>query len=150
MRQVIELQEACLATRPRALPTARQYGSRRAGLAYERLVASRTGGLHGQWFKYRDINGSGYCQTDVILQLDGAAYVLEVKLANVKEALKQLLGLYIPVVRRALGKPAFGIVITRCLTPDIEPASIVTSLGAAIERAKTTVPVVHWLGRGNL
>ena len=150
MRQVIELQEASLATRPRALPTARQYGSRRAGLAYERLVASRTGGLHGQWFRYRDINGSGYCQPDIILQLDGAAYVLEVKLSNCAEARKQLLGLYIPVVSRALCKPSFGIIIVRCLTPDVDPNAVVTCLGAAIERSRTTVPVVHWLGRGNL
>jgi hypothetical protein len=149
-RQTIELSEAEKCQGPRGLRGART-AAQKWGLRYEKLVAKRTEGLHGQWWKFRDLNGEGYCQTDIVLTLDGRAYVLEVKLTDVDEAYDQLRGLYLPVVSMALAKPTFGIVVVRHLTPRALTKPIYTSLGAAmLDATPREFPLVHWIGRGPL
>ena len=136
--------------RPTCIPISRpRNGSKRYGLAYERSVASRTNGQHGIWFSFVDANGLGYCQPDVLLGLDGQVVVLECKLTEVDEARAQLGHLYLPVVARALGKPARGIVVVRHLTRESNPSNVCTSLGEALKRASDTYfPTLHWIGRG--
>ena len=149
-RQTIELSEASACAGPKGLRGART-AAQKFGLRYEKLVAKRTEGLHGQWWKFTDINGSGYCQTDVVLTLDGKAYVLEVKLTNVEEAYDQLRALYVPVVSLALRKPAVGIIVVRHLTPTALGKDIYTTLGNAMTYATPReFPIVHWIGRGPL
>ncbi len=139
-----------LDTRPRCIPLNRpRKGSKRYGLSYERSVALRTGGQHGQWFAYADANGEGYCQTDVLLSLDGEVVVLECKLTEVDEARKQLGMLYLPVVAKALGRSARGVVVVRHLTKESNLSHVVTSLGAALKVASADFyPTLHWIGRG--
>jgi len=136
--------------RPTCIPLARPRASSKLyGLRYERSVAQCTSGQHGVWFSFHDANGPGYCQTDVLLGLDGGIVVLECKLTEVEEARRQLSYLYIPVVARALGKPAKGIVVTRHLTRETNPSNVCTSLGEALKRATSEYfPTLHWIGRG--
>lgn len=136
--------------KPPCIPASRaRKGSKAYGLKFERAVAERTGGRHGQWFSFVDANGPGYCQTDVLLGLDGQVVVLECKLTEVEEARRQLMHLYLPVVGRALHRRTVGIVVVRHLTKESNVANVVTSLGAALKVASESfAPTLHWIGRG--
>ena len=139
-----------LPSRPTCIPLSRpRNGSKRYGLRYERSVAERTNGQHGIWFSFYDANGPGYCQPDVLLGLEGQIVILECKLTEVDEARKQLAYLYVPVVSKALERPAKGIVVVRHLTRESDPSNVCTSLGEALKRASGTYyPTLHWIGRG--
>ena len=136
--------------KPRGIPVARpRNGSKRYGLRYERDVANRTGGRHGLWWNYCDSAGPGWCQTDVVLLLDGEAIVLECKLTEVEQARAQLGGLYLPVVSHALKRPTRGIVVVRHLSRETNPKNVVSSLGSALKLAtRDYYPTLHWIGRG--
>lgn len=141
-----------LTQRPACIPPNRpRLGSKRYGLRYERQVAERTGGMHGIWWLYRDRAGPHYCQTDVVLLLDGLAFVLECKLTEVVEARSQLAGLYLPVVSAALKREARGIVVVRHLSKESQLDRVVTSLSEALKCATPRYsPTLHWIGRGPL
>ena len=152
-RCVVGLSHATqLPSRPKCIPQSRaRKGSKGYGLRYERQVAERTGGVHGQWFSFRDLNGAGYCQPDVLLALDGQIVVLECKLTDVDEARLQLAKLYLPVVALALSKPVRGIVVVRHLTRESDTSLVVTSMGEALRHAtERYFPTLHWIGRGPL
>lgn len=120
-----------------------------AGVRFERAVAKRTQGSHGLWWRFIDDNGEGFCQTDVVLSFDGGVVILECKLTEVREARRQLGGLYVPVVSLALGKPAKGIVVARHLTRESDLSNVRASIGAALEDASESFfPTVHWIGKG--
>jgi hypothetical protein len=58
--------------------------------------------FHGQWINFRDVNGRGFAQPDILV-LDAAQkaiWVLEAKYTFVPEGVDQLLGLYVPLVRK--------------------------------------------------
>jgi len=149
-REVFRLQSAEKCEKPGTIPKSRpRKASKKYGIAFESAVARKTGGIHGQWFRFVDANGVGFCQTDVILVLSGEAVVLECKLTEVGEARKQLGMLYIPVVQKALGIPTKGVVVARHLTRETDRARVVSNLGLAMRAASASYfPTVHWLGRG--
>jgi len=146
----LPLQSACvLEARPRCIPNRRSRSvSAKAGERYERAVAKRTQGAYGLWFCFEDSRGIGFCQTDVVLTLDGEAIVIECKLTDVAEARSQL-ALYVPVVSLALKRPARGVVISRHLTRESDLERICASLGVALKHASADYfPTVHWIGKG--
>lgn len=149
-RHIVGLVAAERCEKPPFIPESRpRKAAKRYGKAFERSVAKRTGGIYGQWFHYRDLNGEGYCQTDVILLLDGVAIVLECKLTDVSAAQEQLRHLYLPVVRMALQRPSRGIVVTRHLTRESELSRVCLRMGQALALASETFfPTLHWIGRG--
>lgn len=152
-RRICDLKSAIqLTSRPSFLPSQRaRKGSKGYGIRYERSVATKSGGLHGQWFKFCDANGNGWCQTDVLLLLDGEVVVVECKLTDVDEAREQLRYLYLPVVSKALSRPARGIVCVRHLSKESNTSLVVTSMGQALKVASEGYyPTLHWIGRGPL
>lgn len=118
-------------------------GVKALGIAYERAVArALPGALHGQWFYFEDANGPGYCQPDLLVR----GWILEVKLSDTEEALGQLLQLYLPVVKLALGGPWRGLKIVKHLKP--WSRDVITTREQAI--AYPGVPTLHWPGKGRL
>jgi hypothetical protein len=88
------------------------------GLALERRVADRLPeAIHGQWFKFKDTNGVGYCQPDFILfrgAEDGTReiLVLECKHTYHTYAFGQLHHLYVPIISFIYQLPARGLLLT--------------------------------------
>lgn len=123
-------------------------GKKAAGLRYERALAEAIPrSVRGQWFEFEDQNGHGYCQPDVLLQHGAAQVIFEAKLSMTLTALVQLEHLYCPVVERAFGGRAVGIIVTRHLRGIEDQFKVVASLEEAISVAKRGRRVVlHWLG----
>lgn len=125
----------------------RPRGAKAQGLRYERIVAAALPqARHGQWFKYCDRNGLGFCQPDFLLPYNGLMLILECKLTDVPEAEGQLRQLYYPVVGHLSKLPVAGIVICKSVTANSK--NIVGTLREAADLAMTgIVPTLHWLGK---
>jgi hypothetical protein len=134
--------------RPRGLPFSRARGAKRAGLAYEKKLAE---GLfqakHGQWFEYEDVEGRGFCQTDVLLQRPWGILILEAKYTWTPVGHAQLEQLYLPVVAQAWGLPTRGLVVCKIVLPETPRGEIYSDLDSATAAACLgRRPVLHWLG----
>ena len=138
-----EIEWAVRAERPAPFGAQGSRGAKLKGLQYERAVAGALplGWLHGQWFKFCDENGVGYCQPDFLRITASVVFALECKLTDVMEAKAQLLGLYLPVLQFVFQRPARGVIVARNLTP--ESTNVVDSLSNAMERVGT-LPTLHW------
>lgn len=136
-----------LSERPSVIPVGRPRGSKAAGLRYEHAFGAALPQLkHGPWFSFQDNAGFGYCQPDFLLERANSVVLFECKLSLVAEAFEQLFGLYKPVVERALGKEAFGIVVTKHLRPS-GGLAICSRLEDALYQVVLKKPtVLHWLG----
>lgn len=120
-------------------------GARRAGLRFEKLVGKEIGGKTGQWFRYFDVGGEGWCQTDCLVLGEREVMVVECKLSDTEEAVRQVEGLYFPVVEMVYGKRALGMVVVRNLVAETEVGRVVLSFKEGVERAKRGgIPVLQW------
>jgi len=137
-----EIEWTAHAERPSTFGTPRARGAKLKGLQYERAVSRALGAgwLHGQWFKFCDEGGIGYCQPDFLRVTPTVVLVMECKLTDVMEAKAQLLGLYLPVMRHLFGRPARGVIVARNLTP--ESTNVVGTLENAL--ASSHLPTLHW------
>lgn len=150
-RKVYQLSSAQECPRPKSIPNSKPRGVKAKGLSFERAVArALPGAKHGLWFRFWDANGPGYCSPDFILQSSGMIFILECKLSNVQEARAQLEELYLPVVALATGLPTRGIVLVKSVWREDRPELITDSLSQACLLAQTSIPTLHWLGRGPL
>jgi hypothetical protein len=150
-RKIEGLRYAALSERPPGLPRTRPRGTKALGLRFERALArALPGAKHGQWFYFVDRNGPGYCQPDLYLDSGGYIVVFEAKLTDCAQAKGQILDLYAPVLAKALGKPVQGIIVVRHLTQVSDLTEVRPSLALARIAARTSVPILHWLGRGPL
>jgi hypothetical protein len=69
-----------LGARPDCIPVSRPRGAKALGVKYEKALAGALPGWkHGQWFQFKDINGYGYCQVDLMIELEACVIVLEAK-----------------------------------------------------------------------
>lgn len=132
----------------------RARGAKRLGLVYERAIAKAlpTGFVHGQWFEFRDANGSGYCQPDFYAIGRTAVAVLEAKHTFTPEAFAQLEGLYGPILAQVFGKPVIGIQVCKNLTAEA-PTRCFGNVSEAIKRGlegHDGPKVVFWPGFGEI
>lgn len=74
--------------------------------------------IHEQWYEFTDARGHGYCQTDHIVEFDHCIVVFESKLTQTFDAIKQINGLYRPVVELALKKPVIGVQVCKNLVKE--------------------------------
>lgn len=141
-----------LPARPSCIPQGRPRGAKAQGLRYERaLAAMLPAARHGQWFEFEDLGGRGYCQVDLLLDRpEGGLLILEAKYTWTFEGHQQIEGLYVPVVERAWGMRAKGVVVAKRLVPGVVGvAKVVGTLEEASAWASGRV-VLHWLGKGAL
>ena len=137
-------------------PGRRLRGSKGFGLSYEKRFAQTIqralpGAKHGQWFEFCADGTTGYCQPDVVVPCTGAVLVLECKLKNVEQAERQLVQLYLPILRKCYGLPVRAIIVARSLSALPNGALVARNLLEAIQMTGAGfVPVLHWLGRGPL
>src|SRR5215469_6653831 len=120
-----------LAARPDFIPPVfKPCGAKAAGRRFERsLHRALKGSVHGQWFSFEDSSGLGYCQTDLLFSfLPDHMVVVEVKYTLVPGAHSKLANLYVPVVEKALGCPAAGVVVVKNLDPRFRRGLIFTNL----------------------
>lgn len=137
--------------RPACIPHSRPRGVKAVGLRYEwALAKALPSAKHGPWYEFTDQNGPGYCQPDCVWDLGTHLAIFEAKLSNIAQAEAQLKGLYLPVLQAAHKRPVVGIIVVRHLSPQVDLARVVDSLGAALNASNYCVPVLHWLGRGRL
>lgn len=141
-RRIVGLKWARECERPKCIPKGRPRGRKAAGLRYERQLAKALPeAKHGQWFEFEDVNGRGYCQTDLLLHLGGwGIAILECKYTWTLEAQRQLDLLYRPVVERAFMLPVRCVVVCKVLVPEAPLAA--PTLGEALASGR----VWHWLG----
>jgi len=131
------------------MPRRRPRGSKGAGLRYERLVAGHfRGALHGQWYKFIDAYGMGYCQPDLVLIMESSILVFECKLSDTPAAEAQLEDLYFPVLAKAYRKPVSGIIVAKFLRPQTDLSRVATCFDDALFTAG--IPILHWMGKGPL
>lgn len=127
----------------------RARGAKAMGHRYERaLAAALPSATHGQWWEFEDANGRGYCQTDLLIQKDDLAIILEAKYSWVLEGHTQLEELYFPVVRMALGRMPLGVVVCKNLRYGAQ--GVHSDLDSAIRDSRWGRSVLHWLGTGPL
>jgi hypothetical protein len=145
---------ALLPSRPACIPPSRPRGAKAAGLRFERALASSLKGcLHGAWFEFEDLNGFGYCQTDIIMPfLPHFLAVIEVKYTFVPGAHSKLANLYLPIAEKAFGAPAVGVVVVKNLDPRFRRGRIYTNLwNAAMASRDTGYPtLIQWAGQALL
>jgi len=149
-RRIVGLTFAAPASAPFGRPRGR--GIRARGLAYQRALERQLpNALHGPWYEFRDANGRGLCQPDLVARHGEGLVVLEAKLTNVHEALEQLQELYIPVLQRCYRMPVRGVIVVRHATHIREAGlKLCTSLAEALAYDDGGIPAVHWLGKGPL
>jgi len=98
-RSIVGLEYAALCLRPAHIPKSRPRGVKAAGLRYEKaLAAAIPRAEHGQWVEYRDLNGPGHCQMDLLIEGSKRIVVIECKLTDVEQGFGQLRDLYFPIV----------------------------------------------------
>lgn len=136
-------------SRPLSIGISRPRGAKAHGIRYEKNCAK---GLplarHGQWWQYVDSNGLGVCQTDLVLEFEACAVVLEAKYTWTPQGHFQCEKLYQPVVSKALGKPAFGLVICRALRDEAQMGDVMVAsrLMEALAWCQRKRVALHWLG----
>ncbi len=155
-RVIAGLLSASLCSRPQGMPTSRLRGTKRMGMKYERDFAKALTArfpsalLVSQWFRFLDSNGSGFCQTDIIVKLADKCLIFECKLTDCDKGRSQLSRLYLPVVERAFGLPAYGIVVTRHLSKETEMERVTDLLASAVAASRVAIPTLHWRERNPL
>lgn len=92
------------------------------------------------WFIYND---GLVCSPDILIHDNefGFIIVVEVKYTYTPAAIEKLIGLYCPVVSRALRVPTKPLVLVKNLIPDCPPARL--SISSAL---LSPVPLVQWIG----
>lgn len=102
---------------------------------------------HNPWFSFTDRTGLNFCSPDFVLPLEESVVVIEVKYTYTPAAIDQLKKLYLPVVRKIYDRDAFGLILCKNLTPEVDRTidylSDVLSLGGII-------PTLQWLGVGRI
>jgi hypothetical protein len=155
-RVISGLLSAAPCTRPGNLPIARLRGTKRLGMKYERdfakalLATYKSTVLSGQWFSFRDVNGWGYCQTDLLLKLPSECIIFECKLTDCEKGRSQLTRLYRPVVERCWGLPARCVVVTRHLSGETKLELVTDQLRDALAFNREAIPTLHWRERNPL
>ena len=144
-----------LEARPSCIPPlSKLEGAKGIGIRFERkLHRVLPGSAYGQWFEFEDEAGFGYCQTDLLVSLSpGLIAVLEAKYTLVPGAHAKLAGLYVPVVEKALGCKAVGVVVVKNLDPRFRRGRIFTDLhGAASDALESGYPsLIQWSGQSLL
>jgi len=157
-RFVSGLQEAWLCEKPAGIPQARPRGTKKLGQTYERNFGKALQSYWpfsariflGQWFRFLDTNGFGYCQTDVIAEFPLEVVIFECKLTDTEKGRSQINQLYRPVVEKYFKFPARGIIVTRHLTKETDLALICDQLKMAMEFNREAIPTLHWRERAPL
>lgn len=148
------LANAC--ERPKTIPLARLRGTKRMGIKYENDFAKALkrqfpgAVLCGQWFHFVDNNGSGYCQTDLLVKLAGECIIFECKLTDTERGRSQLSRLYFPVVGKCYGLPTRGMVVTRHLSGETQLELVTDQLATALSSPRDIIPTLHWRERNPL
>lgn len=137
---------------PDSIPRHRARGVKALGRRYEAAVARQLGSdaTRGQWWTFRDANGPGLCQTDLIIPGDTWIVVLECKHTWIADGMMQLQYLYLPVVGMATGKRVVGIQVCKHLVPYAH-SEVCESLEEAVIAAKRNhnrLVTLHWRGFG--
>jgi hypothetical protein len=150
-RSVVGLHYAAMCLRPAHIPKSRPKGSKAAGLRYEKaLAAAIPRAEHGQWFEFKDLNGPGHCQMDLVIEGAKRVVIIECKLTEVEQGQEQLEKLYFPIAKLVWpDKKPLGIVAVRHLSKCPDVREVETTLKGAILRAETkgVIPVMHWMER---
>lgn len=150
-RSVVGLHYAAMCLRPAHIPKSRPKGSKAAGLRYEKaLSAAIPRAEHGQWFEFKDLNGPGHCQMDLVIEGAKRVVIIECKLTEIEQGRDQLEKLYFPIARVVWpDKKPLGIVAVRHLSKCSDVRDVETTLKGAILRAETRgeIPVLHWMER---
>lgn len=107
----------------------RRRGAKAKGIRFERAVrpwldALFPGAIHEQWFEFTDARGYGVCQTDHLAVFDHCVVVFETKLTQTFQAIKQINGLYRPVVEKVWARPVIGVQICKNLVKDPGPGLV--------------------------
>lgn len=120
-------------------------------MRYEKaLAAAIPRAEHGQWFEFKDLNGPGHCQMDLIIEGQKRIVVIECKLTDVHQGFEQLKELYFPIVQMVWpDKKPLGIVAARHLSKCPDLSLVETTLKGAILRAENQklIPILHWMER---
>lgn len=144
MRKVLGLQSAGLAENPWGKPP-RPKGAKALGLRFERAVGKvLPQALHGQWLRFVDNNGPGYCCPDFLVAQGATLWVLECKLTDWDEAEAQLEGLYRPVLGLLWSGPIRCITVARNLSPHTRRDAVVGTWEAALQMPRA---VLHVFGK---
>lgn len=127
----------------------------RSGVLYERAFAhalflARPPGAtinRNPWFAYQDARAreeTKFCCPDVIAfsPEDEFVTVFEVKRTWIPEAALKLQELYLPVVSRALGIPAVGVVVCKNLVPEAPRPATTISLSML---KRPNPGLYHWI-----
>jgi hypothetical protein len=135
---------------PLGIPRNRPRGQKALGRRYEVAVGKQLGkqAIGGKWWEYKDLNGTGLCQTDYMLVGKTWIVVLECKHTWTDEGLEQLQFLYIPVVEAVKKMPVLGVQVCKNLTPGAV-GPVFNDLAEAIKDAKNGgLVTLHWSGIG--
>lgn len=134
-------------------------GCRAKGKTYERTVGRKLANrikngllnfgsdmptIHSeQWFYFRDMNGSGYCQTDHYLKYENFIVLLECKLTQSNDAIKQMALLYRPVLEHIYGLPVIPVQV--CKNLRYNPPNLIVDIEDLLAEPKIQLWTWHYL-----
>ena len=151
-RAVIGLISAQPCSRPSFIPRSRpRSGSTKyLGLAFEKALSREfPNASSGPWYQFRDLNGDGWCQPDLVLFGTKSLLVIECKLTWTPEAESQLRDLYVPVLELAHGQKPRALIVCRHLTRLSPQVQVHGDLRSALG-SPHKYPILHWLGKSPL
>lgn len=149
-RWVRGLQEVELCDRPAAFGAkpGRAKGAKALGLRFQKVVEKALpAALHGQWIRFRDNNGLGHAQPDILFATPEGLCLVECKLTDTAEADSQMTHLYRPLLSALWSGPIHQIVVVKYLSPLTERSRIVSSWDAALQHSS---PVLHAFSKREL
>lgn len=164
-RRIKGLQEVELCENPFG-KSPRQSGARALGLRFQRVVErALPAALHGQWLRFRDSNGLGYAQPDILAVQSQTLpsicrgqtlfqkiafpplLLIECKLTDTSAADGQMADLYRPLLSALWPGPIHQIVVVKYLSPATSRSRVVTSWGEALVHP---APILHAFSKREL
>lgn len=144
-RVISGLQRVELAESPWPRARARS-GAQAQGLRFERRVAQALGAArHGQWFRFEDNNGPGFCSPDLLFAVGDTLWIGECKLTDWPSADAQLELLYAPVLRPLWPGPIAPLVLVKYLSPLLPRGRVVETLGGALSGGARWPAPILWV-----
>ena len=146
-RRVAGLQEVSLCDNPWG-KAARAKGAKALGLRFQRTVEKALpAALHGQWLRFKDNNGLGFAQPDIIFASASALHIVECKLTDTSEADSQIKELYLPLLAALWAGPIHQIVVVKYLSPLTQRSRVVGSWDEALAHP---TPILHAFSKREL
>lgn len=102
--------------------------------------------ISGQWFRFEDSRGPGYCQIDHYLICPGFIILIECKLTHTDYALDQMDKLYKIILEHIYQVPVVCVQVCKNLRRDRNPPDLITDISELVFKPRRGLHTWHYIG----